>query len=394
MLNNNKLISISLFIYITSLLLFDNRELLIYVYISNLLFIFTFLIVKYYNQNIAFKYNSILIIFLLFAIFSLFSTIWAINIEYALYKSITLILILINSIFIFNAIKIINNTYILLIPFLINSFINFLVLNNIFGYSTLFYQENRFVGLSTNSNLLAIYMFFSIFTSIYFLLKNKNLYLNIYLYFNILISIYIILFTGSKKGTISVFILLLSYLLIYMKIDKKIIIKSIKLIILISLLSIFINFYIPDNILIDKLNTLMHRFQNFSALFDNNMTTDRSTEYRLIYINKALDLFSENPLLGLGSDNFKVYMGEYSHSNYTEILANLGLIGFILYYSMYIVLIRDLIITKLNNINILLLVLLMILLFLDIAYVSYYSKTTLLLFILILTLKKGKYHQN
>ena len=52
---------------------------------------------------------------------------------------------------------------------------------------------------------------------------------------------------------------------------------------------------------------------------------------------KAFDLFKENPLFGVGIGQFRFYAADYgvdmySHNNYLEILANTGIIGFLIYY--------------------------------------------------------------
>ena len=46
----------------------------------------------------------------------------------------------------------------------------------------------------------------------------------------------------------------------------------------------------------------------------------------------------ENPLLGYGLNNYHLFhwSGVYSHNNYIEVLVSLGIIGFIIYYSIFI----------------------------------------------------------
>jgi len=68
---------------------------------------------------------------------------------------------------------------------------------------------------------------------------------------------------------------------------------------------------------------------------------DASTASRLQYIKDALRVFKENVLLGVGQDGYRYensYSLTYSHNNYTEVLANLGIIGFLLYYSLFLIL--------------------------------------------------------
>lgn len=65
-------------------------------------------------------------------------------------------------------------------------------------------------------------------------------------------------------------------------------------------------------------------------------TSDR---IRSDMINFGIQLFKEHPFIGYGLQNFRNYYptSQYSHNNFIEILTSLGMFGFILYYSMFIV---------------------------------------------------------
>ena len=69
---------------------------------------------------------------------------------------------------------------------------------------------------------------------------------------------------------------------------------------------------------------------------------DGSSRIRSQMIEIGLQKWQESPLWGYGFDSFK-YFNEsvtghfyYSHNNFVEMLYNLGIIGFIAYYSYYI----------------------------------------------------------
>lgn len=81
---------------------------------------------------------------------------------------------------------------------------------------------------------------------------------------------------------------------------------------------------------------------------------DGSLYKRRFYITIAKKMFSEAPVLGKGFGNFaKIlkynpinsfnHIETYSHNNYWQILSELGIIGFILYYSMYVLMLARLI---------------------------------------------------
>lgn len=68
---------------------------------------------------------------------------------------------------------------------------------------------------------------------------------------------------------------------------------------------------------------------------------DYSMTLRQMFIEHAADMFYERPLFGYGINNFVYQIGErtgiatYAHNNYYEILADLGIVGFITYYGYY-----------------------------------------------------------
>jgi hypothetical protein len=68
---------------------------------------------------------------------------------------------------------------------------------------------------------------------------------------------------------------------------------------------------------------------------------------RVAFIHEGLKLFYANPVIGTGFSSFSgprqnqfqnKAIGTYSHCNYIEVLVSSGLLGFIIYYSMYVIL--------------------------------------------------------
>lgn len=86
-----------------------------------------------------------------------------------------------------------------------------------------------------------------------------------------------------------------------------------------------------------------YRMEGLFSLFSNSMEADASTTTRLEFILIGLELFLKNPLLGIGMNNYSIvsfseyatWAKVYSHCNYVEILSNLGIIGFFLYYFLF-----------------------------------------------------------
>ena len=65
---------------------------------------------------------------------------------------------------------------------------------------------------------------------------------------------------------------------------------------------------------------------------------DRSTSERLYLIEEAKEIWWQHPIVGVGWDNFRYFnsLHVYAHNSYYELLASLGVIGFVLYYCYYI----------------------------------------------------------
>lgn len=95
-------------------------------------------------------------------------------------------------------------------------------------------------------------------------------------------------------------------------------------------------------------NAIGKRFESMLTFWfeERDHKVDNSLYMRSYYIELAQKMFAESPILGKGMGNFAkiiddVYMldGVYSHNNFWQILSELGLVGFVIYYSMYFVII-------------------------------------------------------
>lgn len=66
--------------------------------------------------------------------------------------------------------------------------------------------------------------------------------------------------------------------------------------------------------------------------------TDESSMERARLLHDAIDTGLNNPIFGVGLHNSMFYtaIGKYAHNNFAEIFADLGLIGFSIFYSLYI----------------------------------------------------------
>lgn len=121
--------------------------------------------------------------------------------------------------------------------------------------------------------------------------------------------------------------------------------------------------------------------------FDNRShKVDNSLYMRSYYIQLAKEMFAESPVWGKGMGNFakiidEVYKidGVYSHNNYWQILSELGILGFIAYYSMYFVMIvklaKNAFIDK-SRLSLMFLCFMILMMVLETGIVTYNSKMT------------------
>lgn len=102
---------------------------------------------------------------------------------------------------------------------------------------------------------------------------------------------------------------------------------------------------------------------------------DKSAGNRIIHIERGFNLFKEKPFVGYGADNYRVASGSgtYSHNNFIEVLVDFGVIGFLIYYSMYVRSYKNLSSNKTPEGN-LIFVLFLIRTVLEVAVVTYFDK--------------------
>lgn len=189
----------------------------------------------------------------------------------------------------------------------------------------------------------------------------------------LLFSYEIIFLTGSRKAMLSVFMLGFMIFLKYInkvKFLQKIMIIGCGIGILTELY-----FLLQESVFFVRLNRV------FEMLSGKDVRDGSLTE-RSSMISDGWNLWKEKPITGWGTDQFR-YLTDYqtySHNNFVELLSNNGLIGLILYYSIFILMIiaglKMLLSSKEEekHIGFFSLATLLIFIFWDLAHVSYYSK--------------------
>ncbi len=123
----------------------------------------------------------------------------------------------------------------------------------------------------------------------------------------------------------------------------------------------------------------------FDFLFDNrSQRVDNSLYMRVYYVDLAKKMFAESPIIGKGMGNYARIIeanyditAVYSHNNYWQILSELGIVGFLIYYSFYFIVIIKLMknaFVKKSRLSLLFFTFMILLLVLETGLVTYNSK--------------------
>lgn len=276
-----------------------------------------------------------LLLFCIFTFWAVISFFWSVN--EVIYAD-RLQRILFNAIavfFFFNFLKWYDIRNYFLWGIIVGGFVNFLIFFNLFPYyfSTVDQDTWRFAGTFGNANVLSFFMSFSILASVLllnFFYKNRGKIIKTALVLNIPLCLYIIVQTGSRTGFAMGFSMLFLFFLPYFKSIK----STITALFFIILFMATFLYMLNDDDFSEQFEFVFKRFESAQETIEGT-GAEGSTEMRFFYINKGIKIWLERPFVGVGLDNFSHYHHTYAHNNYVEILATLGLIGFILLYSFY-----------------------------------------------------------
>ena len=151
------------------------------------------------------------------------------------------------------------------------------------------------------------------------------------------------LMTGSKNA---IFILIFQIGLYYFLISKK---GKRILVVVAVMMGAYLLFYLffYNEVLYGVIG---RRLEGLLQLFVGGANIDGSTLERLYFMKTAWGVFQNNPMIGVGLNNFSAYLeligyenAVYSHCGFLELLSTLGIVGFGLYYFMYVHVLKKLI---------------------------------------------------
>ena len=300
---------------------------------SILLFVFNF----FYDISSRKKINNLTICILsfkiLFIIDSLLSAIWSVNYADTIYYSFTVILRFIVFLDIYDYIANKNNFNKANKFLLIGAIILTIRLILVVPFSA--YGNDRignylaFNSDSTYGNTQLTYVY-GLITCI--LLFDKKLINNPFLKVPLIVIFSLFSFlSGSKK---QLFFLIIMFIVYIYQIGKKK--KKLFEYFLISFIFCIVLLVLVFNV--DLLyDSIGRRLETFFNAFTGG-ESDLSTINRIKFLQDALNTFLKYPIFGVGTDCFKYFNTTtlaWAENNFLELLADLGIVGFLLYYSPY-----------------------------------------------------------
>jgi len=200
-----------------------------------------------------------------------------------------------------------------------------------------FSPSARLGGVFVNANAYALALFFGCALCIKEVVSATSLTKRLLWAAPLLPFLYHIFLTGSRKGLLAVPIFLVLFLMLGIgRFHNRRVAWSVALIG--ALLAVLVLRFEP---------TALKRMAAVADVFtsgDINMVQEKSLRFRCGFAAAAIAIWKDYPVFGAGTDQFRNLVLEkdpslqstYSHNNYVELLANNGLVGFILWYGAYV----------------------------------------------------------
>lgn len=210
--------------------------------------------------------------------------------------------------------------------------------SNEFGQATDPANRMRVTGLVDNSNHYAFILLTAIFALLYFLGRKNSLKGKLMLSILLVIFIFGIILSASRKTLIGVTLLILLW---FWMCYKKELLRRPSL--LLSLAGITAGFFVMG-IYIMSSSYIGERISRDYIDVSYRTAHIEDRERRFALYEEGLEMLTSNPIFGVGLGNFAIQSayGQYAHSEYMELLACTGIIGFLMYSSIYVVLWRRL----------------------------------------------------
>lgn len=362
-----KMLGVLLFIYAITSLLFSSAE---ESGIPNLLALITSATyVLYFKANKSVILNKPIISYVLLFLISL------LTVALYAYDEVIITSFFLTVIFFFVVCQIIFSTGEFNLPiagFYVGAII--VLIRNILMRGSLISTElERVSGGFENPNRYGYALTIAYIIGIYFLKISKRPIIKFFIVSSlILIAFETLINIGSKKA---ILLLILSTIFFFFEtlLQLKLRYKIVLFVALLLTINLIFSFVIENS-------TQFYRIENFFDFLSGEAADESSQERSAMFIS-GVQMFMERPFFGNGFGAFKSLsgFGTYSHNNYVQLLAELGLLGFLLYYYIFFFIYKGRVYLEDQLIRKLLIVILIVFLFNDLTVVTFYNKFTVLI---------------
>ena len=187
-------------------------------------------------------------------------------------------------------------------------------------------SKTRATGLTNNANGFAYSLLFVVFSSVYFFRRSSSSIWKIVLLGFFVFAFIGIVYSGSRKGFLGL-LFFIALFFIYYK-SKYFLHKPLRSFLL--FVSLFSIIYGGTNLVMSR--TYLGKRMTYAK--------NEGSPMRVQMYKEGFELIQEYPFAGVGWNNYRVFSSfdKYSHSDYIEVATNTGLVGFILYFSVYLLL--------------------------------------------------------
>ena len=247
-----------------------------------------------------------------------------------------------------------------------------------FGWSNIIRMisdQEKYASIAINANTLGMCAAYAIVIHFYKIIKEKQrLSISDIV---MLPAIVTIVASGSRKAIIIIFAGIMGILLLRNTSKMKtILFRTILILPLVVLLIIGLSKIAIFSSIVERMTDIFNVFSSSANRYNN------SAWLRVAYINLGTELFLSHPLFGVGIGNSNYYAlqlydkNHYFHNNFIELLSCGGIVGFIIFYSIFIWMIYNMIKYRQykDELYDICLVLLVIHFFMGLGLVQYFSK--------------------
>ncbi|MCD6154736.1 MAG: O-antigen ligase family protein [Candidatus Verstraetearchaeota archaeon] len=267
-----------------------------------------------------------------------------------------------------------------------------------------FSNSGRLTSTLGNPNIYGLTLLFAITMSIYLYIQSSSKREKLLYTLFIPFSVYQIILTGSRKAIIGLFSFVVIAFALYVRSRSRY-----------RPGRVFLSILILGGMLVGSGYMLVHsKFYKRLEYLEKVLATrdieagGGSIKERIEFYIAAYATWRDHPLFGVGTNQFRFYTSDYvpglrstyAHSNFMEILADFGIVGFILYYSIYIAIFHDF--YKLKKIKLynkdqlsvyVLLALIVVYVISELAWVSYSEKITWIVLSIIIAQIRNMYRK-